>query len=115
MDLKTLISLDIPFSIRPFLLATTGKYCYCKQKRDFSFFLIFTDKFKPLLNHLLYLADEQNAFSDTEIREHLNTFVIAAYDTSTVSLTLLLMMIGWHKGVQERVYNEYVSYNTYIF
>nr|ULR85441.1 cytochrome P450 [Spodoptera frugiperda] len=64
------------------------------------------DKFKPLLNHLLYLADEQNAFSDTEIREHLNTFVIAAYDTSTVSLTLLLMMIGWHKGVQERVYNE---------
>uniref|UniRef100_A0A2H1VJB0 SFRICE_020963 n=1 Tax=Spodoptera frugiperda TaxID=7108 RepID=A0A2H1VJB0_SPOFR len=62
--------------------------------------------FKPLLNHLLYLADEQNAFSDTEIREHLNTFVIAAYDTSTVSLTLLLMMIGWHKGVQERVYNE---------
>ncbi|KAF9798195.1 hypothetical protein SFRURICE_018021 [Spodoptera frugiperda] len=57
------------------------------------------NKFKPLLNHLLYLADEQNAFSDTEIREHLNTFVIAAYDTSTVSLTLLLMMIGWHKEV----------------
>ncbi|KAF9409937.1 hypothetical protein HW555_010828 [Spodoptera exigua] len=64
------------------------------------------DKFKPVLNHLLYLADEQNAFSDTEIREHLNTFVIASYDTSTVTFTLLLMMIGWHKDVQDRVYNE---------
>lgn len=79
------------------------------------FFNYITDKFKPLLNHLLYLADEQNAFSDTEIREHLNTFVIAAYDTSTVSLTLLLMMIGWHKGVQERVYNEYVFFLKFIY
>ncbi|XP_022827529.1 cytochrome P450 4C1-like isoform X2 [Spodoptera litura] len=64
------------------------------------------DKFQPVLNRLLYLADEQNAFTDTEIREHLNTFVIAAYDTTTVSLTLILMMIGWHKDVQERIYNE---------
>nr|AGO62010.1 cytochrome P450 CYP340L1 [Spodoptera frugiperda] len=63
-------------------------------------------KFKPLLDLLLHLADEEHIFSDTEIREHLDTFVLAANDTTSAVLRNTLLMLGTYPDVQERLYKE---------
>nr|ULR85439.1 cytochrome P450 [Spodoptera frugiperda] len=63
-------------------------------------------KFKPFLNQLLELADTQDAFTDDEIREHVNTIVAAAYDTTASSITFALILLGTYPEVQNRVYKE---------
>ncbi|KAF9797619.1 hypothetical protein SFRURICE_012767 [Spodoptera frugiperda] len=66
-------------------------------------------KFEPLLNQLLELADTQDAFSDDEIREHVDTVVAAAYDTTATTITFVLIMLGTYPEVQNRVYKEIQS------
>ncbi|CAH0697147.1 unnamed protein product [Spodoptera exigua] len=63
-------------------------------------------KFKPALDQMLQLADEHHVFSDEEIREHLDTFVAAAYDTTSGTLTFVLLAIGSHPEVQEKILAE---------
>ncbi|XP_063896248.1 cytochrome P450 4C1-like [Helicoverpa armigera] len=63
-------------------------------------------KFKPALDHLLNLAEEQDAFTDDEIREHLDTIVAASYDTTSSALTYTLILLGSHPEVQQRVVDE---------
>nr|XP_049704920.1 cytochrome P450 4C1-like [Helicoverpa armigera] len=65
-----------------------------------------TDNFVPLLDRMLELADKQDAFDDDEMREHLDTIVAAAYDTSATALTFILVLIGSHPDVQERMVEE---------
>lgn len=55
---------------------------------------------------MLDLADKQDAFTDEEIREHLDTIVAAAYDTTATAMTLILILIGSHQDVQDRIYKE---------
>nr|WIE06253.1 cytochrome CYP340AB1 [Spodoptera frugiperda] len=63
-------------------------------------------KFKPVLDQILQLVDEQHVFSDEEIREHLDTIVAAAYDTTSGTLTYILLAIGSHPEVQEKIFKE---------
>ncbi|XP_022827223.1 cytochrome P450 4C1-like [Spodoptera litura] len=63
-------------------------------------------KFKPILDLLLHLSDEQYALSDDEIRAHLNTFVAASFDTTSSVLQTVLLALGSYPDVQERVFNE---------
>ncbi|XP_022827225.1 cytochrome P450 4C1-like [Spodoptera litura] len=63
-------------------------------------------KFKPILDLLLHLSDEQYVLSDDEIRAHLNTFVAASFDTTSSTLQTVLLVLGSYPDVQERVYRE---------
>lgn len=72
-------------------------------------------KFKPLLDQLLELADKQKAFTDDEIRNHLDTIVLATFDTTAAALSFALLFLGTYQDVQERAYKEYVKmYQGYI-
>nr|XP_049705018.1 cytochrome P450 4C1-like [Helicoverpa armigera] len=64
------------------------------------------DNFVPLLDRMLDFADKQDAFTDDEMREHLDTMVAAAFDTTVTALTYLLLLIGSHPDVQEKLYQE---------
>ncbi|XP_050554142.1 cytochrome P450 4C1-like [Spodoptera frugiperda] len=66
-------------------------------------------KFKPILDLMLHLSDEQEGFSDDDIRQHLNTFVFASYDTTSGVLQTVLSVLGSRPDVQERVYKEIVE------
>lgn len=63
-------------------------------------------KYKPLLDLLIHLADEQDVFTEDEIRVQLNTFVAAANDTTISMLQNILLALGSHPQVQERLYKE---------
>ncbi|XP_050554148.1 cytochrome P450 4C1-like isoform X3 [Spodoptera frugiperda] len=63
-------------------------------------------KFKPALDLLLHLSDEQYVLSDDDIRAHLNTFVAASYDTTSAALQTILLVLGSYPEIQERIYNE---------
>ncbi|CAH1641553.1 unnamed protein product [Spodoptera littoralis] len=63
-------------------------------------------KFKPILDLLLHLSDEQYGLSDDEIMAHLNTFVAPSYDTTSSALQTVLLALGSYPDVQERVYKE---------
>ncbi|KAF9405505.1 hypothetical protein HW555_013791 [Spodoptera exigua] len=63
-------------------------------------------KFKPLLDQLLELSDTQDALSDAEIREHLDTVVAAAYDTTATAITYALILLGTYPEIQDRAYKE---------
>ncbi|CAH1641547.1 unnamed protein product [Spodoptera littoralis] len=65
-----------------------------------------TGKFKPALDQILQLVDEHHVFNDEEIREHLDTFVAAAYDTTSETLIYVLLAIGSHPEVQEKILKE---------
>uniref|UniRef100_A0A2H1VDU6 SFRICE008384.2 n=1 Tax=Spodoptera frugiperda TaxID=7108 RepID=A0A2H1VDU6_SPOFR len=63
-------------------------------------------KFKPMLDLLLHLSDEQHVLSDDDIRQHLDTFVIASFETTSSVLQIMLFVLGSYPDVQERVYKE---------
>ncbi|CAH0697148.1 unnamed protein product [Spodoptera exigua] len=65
-----------------------------------------TGKFKPMLDLLLHLSDEESVLTDDEIREHLDSFVAASYDTTSSALKTMLLVLGSYPDVQERVYKE---------
>ncbi|XP_026729502.1 cytochrome P450 4C1-like [Trichoplusia ni] len=78
-----------------------------KQNRALNYeHLSTSDKFKPLLDQLLELADTKDAFTDDEIAEHLNTMVTAAYDTTAKALYFILILLGSHQDVQTRIFQE---------
>ncbi|KAF9807187.1 hypothetical protein SFRURICE_015263, partial [Spodoptera frugiperda] len=59
-------------------------------------------KFKPMLDLLLHLSDEQHVLSDDDIRQHLDTFVIASFETTSSVLQIMLFVLGSYPDVQER-------------
>ncbi|XP_021197354.3 cytochrome P450 4C1 [Helicoverpa armigera] len=65
-----------------------------------------TESFVPLLDRMLDLADKQNTITDDDIKEHLDTIVGAAYDTTATALTFILILIGSHPDIQEKMYQE---------
>uniref|UniRef100_A0A2A4J337 Cytochrome P450 n=1 Tax=Heliothis virescens TaxID=7102 RepID=A0A2A4J337_HELVI len=65
-----------------------------------------TESFVPLLDRMLDLADNQNVFSDEEIREHLDTVIGAAYDTTATVLTFILILVGSHRDIQDKMFLE---------
>ncbi|KAG6449913.1 hypothetical protein O3G_MSEX006297 [Manduca sexta] len=70
------------------------------------FILFFSDaKYKSLLESFLELS-ENNMLTYKEIKEEVDTFIVAAYDTCSLVLTYTLMCLGTYPEVQERVYKE---------
>ncbi|CAH0697149.1 unnamed protein product [Spodoptera exigua] len=65
-----------------------------------------TGKFKPILDLLLHLSDEQHVFSDEDIRQHLDTFVIASFETTSSVLQSMFFVLGSNPDVQERIFEE---------
>lgn len=55
---------------------------------------------------MLSLNEEQGVFTDEDIRQHLDTLVIAAYETSSAAMTFMLLIIGSNPDLQERIFNE---------
>ncbi|XP_033229025.1 uncharacterized protein LOC117180645 [Belonocnema kinseyi] len=57
------------------------------------------------LELLLDLQDKQK-FSDQQICDEVNFMVMAAYDTVSISLQFVLLMLAYHPDVQEKAYQE---------
>ncbi|CAH1641552.1 unnamed protein product [Spodoptera littoralis] len=78
----------------------------CTKMYNYDSSTTVSGKFKPTLDLMLDLSNEQNVLSDDDIRAHLNTFVAASYDTTSAILHNALMALGSYPDVQERVYEE---------
>ncbi|XP_058443126.1 cytochrome P450 4c3-like [Malaya genurostris] len=47
-----------------------------------------------------------NGLSDLAIREEVDTFVIGGHDTTAAALSWILLLLGSHQEIQDRVFNE---------
>ncbi|XP_050554135.1 cytochrome P450 4C1-like [Spodoptera frugiperda] len=62
-------------------------------------------KCKALMDLLLELAEE-NTLTDKEIREEVDTAIVASYDTTSCLLAYIMMMLGTYPEAQEKMYQE---------
>ncbi|PZC73152.1 hypothetical protein B5X24_HaOG200029 [Helicoverpa armigera] len=62
-------------------------------------------KYKPFLDLLLELS-EDNALTDKEIREEVDTAIVTGFDTSSSLLSYIMILLGTHPEVQDRIYQE---------
>lgn len=62
-------------------------------------------KFKPLVELLLELS-QNGVLNNTEVREHINTIMGAAFDTTDAVLLFTLFLLGSYPEVQEKAYIE---------
>ncbi|XP_063236317.1 cytochrome P450 4C1-like isoform X2 [Bacillus rossius redtenbacheri] len=69
---------------------------------------IFRNNTKNVALQSLLLQNE-GMLSDKEIRDHVKTTIIAGYETTLASLSWTLFLLGKHKDVQLKVYEEQQS------
>ncbi|KAJ8715558.1 hypothetical protein PYW07_010040 [Mythimna separata] len=62
-------------------------------------------KYKPFLDLLLELS-EDNALTDKEIREEVDTGIVTGFDTSSSLLSYIMILLGTHPEVQDKIYQE---------
>ncbi|KAJ8709642.1 hypothetical protein PYW08_009646 [Mythimna loreyi] len=84
---------------------TTIRKLELKQNINSEYVKEASSGYKSLLDQLLD-GGEKQVFTDEEIREHLNTVIGAAYDTSTMTTTFCLILIGSYPDVQARIWKE---------
>ncbi|KAJ8715547.1 hypothetical protein PYW07_010029 [Mythimna separata] len=63
-------------------------------------------RFEPVVDQMLQLAEERNAFTDDDIGQHLHTLVAASYDTTSNAMAFILLVIGSYQNVQKRIFDE---------
>ncbi|KAJ8715375.1 hypothetical protein PYW07_009857 [Mythimna separata] len=63
-------------------------------------------KFKPFIDLLLELSYEKEVFSDKEIRDHVDTILVAGHDTTATALMFTITLLGSYPEVQEKVFVE---------
>ncbi|XP_044733637.1 cytochrome P450 4C1-like [Chrysoperla carnea] len=63
-------------------------------------------KRKAFLDYLIELAEDGHKFSETSLREEVDTMMIAGNDTTASVNSFVLMMLGIHQDIQEKVYEE---------
>ncbi|CAH1111817.1 unnamed protein product [Psylliodes chrysocephalus] len=69
-----------------------------------------TPKRKVFLDYLLEVTNDDNvAFTEHQLRQEVNTFVIAGSDTTATSICYVFTMLGLHQDLQEKVYNEIID------
>ncbi|XP_066592042.1 cytochrome P450 4C1-like [Prorops nasuta] len=61
---------------------------------------------KMFLDHLIELTKDGNKFTDQEIREEIDTMLLAGSDTSANVNMFTLLMLACHPEIQEKVYQE---------
>ncbi|XP_075986347.1 putative cytochrome P450 4d21 [Anticarsia gemmatalis] len=62
-------------------------------------------KCKALMDLLIELSEE-NTLTDKEIREEVDTAIVASYDTTSCLLAYIMMLLGTYPEAQEKMYNE---------
>ncbi|XP_051173935.1 cytochrome P450 4C1-like [Leptopilina boulardi] len=55
---------------------------------------------------MLKLLNSENKFTDKDIREQMDTIIIAGHDTTSRTLNFILLMLASHPIVQDKVYEE---------
>ncbi|KAJ8715366.1 hypothetical protein PYW07_009848 [Mythimna separata] len=63
-------------------------------------------KFKPFVDILLELSVEKGAFSDEQIREHVDLMLAAGHETTPNALLFTMVLLGSHPDVQEKIFSE---------
>ncbi|KAJ8709482.1 hypothetical protein PYW08_009486 [Mythimna loreyi] len=63
-------------------------------------------QFKPFIDILLELSVEKGVFTDKQIREHVDTLLIAGHETTAHVLTFTMVLLGSHPEVQEKAFRE---------
>ncbi|XP_069363041.1 cytochrome P450 4V2-like [Maniola hyperantus] len=63
-------------------------------------------KFKSFMDLLLELAIEEDAFTDQQIREHVDTMMFGAHDTVANLVMCMMLLVGSHPDVQEKIFEE---------
>ncbi|XP_049880451.1 cytochrome P450 4C1-like [Pectinophora gossypiella] len=63
-------------------------------------------RFKPFLQLILELTATKGAFNDKDIREEVDTMLVAGQDTSALVLQYIFLTLGSYPKVQEKVYEE---------
>lgn len=58
------------------------------------------------LDMLLNESERGQALTDREIQEEVDTFMFEGHDTTTASMSWVLILLGHHPEIQERVYAE---------
>ncbi|CAH1732233.1 cytochrome P450 4C1 [Aphis gossypii] len=61
---------------------------------------------KALLDLLLELSDDGKILSDKDIQEEVDTFMFAGVDTSSVTLSWMMYVLGKHPEAQDRILEE---------
>ncbi|CAG9762996.1 unnamed protein product [Ceutorhynchus assimilis] len=65
-----------------------------------------TDQHKSMLDLLLEIDIDGKVLSIDDIREEINTFLFAGYDTSSSAMSLALYQIAQNPEIQEKLYQE---------
>ncbi|XP_046467884.2 cytochrome P450 4C1-like isoform X1 [Neodiprion pinetum] len=61
---------------------------------------------KAYLDLLMELTDNQMKFTDQELREEVDTMIVAGHDTTSNMICSVLLMLASHPDVQEKAYRE---------
>ncbi|CAH1379745.1 unnamed protein product [Tenebrio molitor] len=61
---------------------------------------------KIFLDRLIQLTDEKGTWTDQELIDETKTLIVSGTDAITSTASFVLMMLGMHPEVQERVYKE---------
>ncbi|CAH0697231.1 unnamed protein product [Spodoptera exigua] len=65
-------------------------------------------RYKPFMSLLLELKND-DTLTDKEIKEEVDTAIVAGFDTTSNCLTCLLVLLGTYPEVQEKMYEEIVE------
>ncbi|KAF2896973.1 hypothetical protein ILUMI_09202 [Ignelater luminosus] len=72
--------------------------------------LVEEEQGKILLDHLIELSKKADVdFTEEELREEINTFIIGASETTSVVESFFFIMLGMFPDIQDRVYEEVIN------
>lgn len=69
---------------------------------------------KSFFRQLVELNKNGQNFNDKELRDEVVTMIITGYETTAATVGFILVMLGIHQEVQERVYEEVVALQDYL-
>ncbi|XP_046429405.1 cytochrome P450 4C1-like isoform X5 [Neodiprion fabricii] len=59
-----------------------------------------------LIENLFRLSDDNKTLTDKEVRDHVDTMIVAGSDTTAITMNYVLLMLASHQDIQEKVYQE---------
>nr|XP_022910600.1 cytochrome P450 4C1-like [Onthophagus taurus] len=63
-------------------------------------------KRQAFLDLFIEMSNKENAFTDEEIKEQVDTFMFEGHDTTTAAINWALFLLGNHQDIQDKVYEE---------
>lgn len=74
----------------------------------------FTDRKQTFLDVLIQQSGGEKGFSNLELREEVMTFLVAAMDTSAVTMGFTLKLLAKFPDVQQKVFDEYEAFRLWF-